>query len=287
VTAPRIAVVGSVNLDIVARARKLPAPGETVTGATLARYPGGKGANQALAARRLGAEVSLLAAVGKDAEAELALHLLRAEGVDLSKLFVAETDPTGVALINVAASGENQIVVAPGANLALTPARLTLPDADAVICQLEVPVETVVEAALQARGRFIVNLAPAMRVPDEIFRRADLLIVNEVEEAFYGDALHTTEAMVCLTLGADGAQMFRKGRKLAAAKPPKVTVVDTTGAGDCFVAAVTVALLEGLSERDALAFACAAGAAATTKPGAQPSFPNRAGVDALLKGMQS
>jgi ribokinase len=283
-TAQKICVVGSVNLDIVARAKKLPAPGETVTGATLARYPGGKGANQALAARRLGADVAMIAAVGKDAAADEALALLRTDGVDLSGLIVDEGAPTGVALINVSSAGENQIVVAPGANLSMTPERLRLPPADAVICQLEIPFETVAEAARQARGRFVVNLAPAARVPDEIVRRADLLIVNETEEAFYGDLLHTSDALVCLTLGADGAQLFRKGRKLASTKPPKVTVVDTTGAGDCFVAAVTLALLEGRSEAEALSFACAAGALATTKPGAQPALPWREDVDRIVKG---
>jgi ribokinase len=282
-TPPRIAVVGSVNLDIVARAAKLPAPGETVTGATLARYPGGKGANQVVAARRLGAEVALLAAVGADAAADEALALLRAEGVDLTRLYVDPHSATGVALINVSNAGENQIVVAPGANLALTPERLDLPPHDAVICQLEVPLATVAAAAAQCKGRFIVNLAPAARVPDEVLQRADMIVVNESEELFYGDAIHTAPGLVCLTLGARGAQIFRKGRKLASASPPKIKVVDTTGAGDCFVAAVTVALLEGRSEQEALVFACAAGASAATKPGAQPSFPTRAEVAALMR----
>lgn len=283
-TAPRICIAGSVNLDIVARAQKLPAPGETVMGATLARYPGGKGANQALAARRLGAEVALIAAVGKDAAADEALALLRADGVDLSQIYVDDAEPTGVALIAVSKSGENQIVVAPGANASLTPNRVRLPPSDAVICQLEIPFETVAEAARQTRGRFVVNLAPAARIPDEIVRRADLLIVNETEELFYGDTLHTSEALVCMTLGADGAQLFKKGKKLASAKPPKVTVVDTTGAGDCFVAALTLALIEGATEQQALAFACAAGAAATTKAGAQPALPWRRDVERLLSG---
>lgn len=285
-TSSNICVVGSVNLDIVARARKLPSPGETVTGATLARYPGGKGANQALAARRLGADVTLIAAVGKDAAAGEALALLRAGGVDLSRLIIDAQMETGVALIAVSQSGENQIVVAPGANMALTADRLQLPPSDAVICQLEIPFETVAEAARQTRGRFVVNLAPAARVPDDIIRRADLLIVNETEELFYGDTLHTSEALVCLTLGADGAKLFRKGRKLASAKPPKITVVDTTGAGDCFVAALTVALIEGATEQQALAFACAAGAVATTKPGAQPALPWRQEVEAAMTGAQ-
>ncbi|HAJ46113.1 MAG TPA: ribokinase [Alphaproteobacteria bacterium] len=279
----RIAVAGSVNLDIVARCARLPLAGETVTDATLARYPGGKGANQALAARRLGAEVTLIASVGADPAAEEALALLKAEGVDLSHLHVAADLPTGTALIAVSAAGENQIVVAPGANRALTPDRLTIPPCDALIAQMEIPIETVARVAQRQSCRVVINMAPARPAPDVIFQCADLLIVNETEELFYGDALHTGPGLVCMTLGARGAQMFRKGRKVGQARAPSVTPVDTTGAGDAFVAAVTVALLEGMTEADALAFACAAGAAATLKAGAQPSLPTREEIRRLLR----
>ena len=172
---PSIAVVGSVNLDMVATGPRLPVPGETVTGAKLGRYPGGKGANQALAARRLGAEVALHARVGDDAAADEALALLRAEGVDLSCCRVDAEVPTGIALIVVAPSGENQIVVAPGANRALTPDTLDLPSADALICQLEVPMETIARAAAEFEGFFCLNLAPAAPVPPEILERAELI----------------------------------------------------------------------------------------------------------------
>jgi ribokinase len=213
-----IAVVGSVNLDIVATADRLPRPGETVTGATLARHPGGKGANQALAARRLGADVSLLACVGRDAAAEEALALLRAEGVRLERLLVDPEAATGVALIAVAAGGENQIVVAPGANRALRPESLAasyaaLPAVDATICQLEVPMATAVRAAVLSRGLLVVNLAPAMPADVTLLQRAGVLVVNETEAEFYGTALHASPADIVITAGARGASLWRAHRR--------------------------------------------------------------------------
>jgi ribokinase len=278
-----ITVVGSVNLDFVATAATLPAPGETVTGATLARHPGGKGANQALAAARLGASVTLMARVGLDNMAHEALALLHAAGVDLELCIADHDQPTGVALIAVSADGENQIVVAPGANAAFTPDLLTGPISGALICQLELPVETVARAVAMAEGFVAVNLAPAMTVPDAVLERADLIIVNETEAAWYGEALHRARGLVAVTYGAKGAALFRGAEKLGEAAPPRVVAVDTTGAGDCFVGALTVALLEGQEADQALAFACTAGALAATRPGAQPSLPTRAEVEALLK----
>ena len=277
----RITVVGSVNLDFVATAPSLPAPGETVTGATLARHPGGKGANQALAARRLGAEVRLVARVGADPLAEEALALLRAEGVDLAACAADPEAPTGVALIAVSAGGENQIVVASGANATLTPDRLP-PLGGALICQLEIPVETV-EAATRGAGFVCLNLAPAVPVPDALLR-ADLIVANETEAEAYGERLHAGAGLVAVTRGAAGAVLFQDGRVLASAAPPAVQAVDTTGAGDAFVAALTVALLEGQAPAQALAFACAAGALAATRAGAQPSLPRREAVDAVASG---
>lgn len=279
---PRIVVAGSVNLDLVASGARLPSPGETVTGAAFARHPGGKGANQALAARRLGADVALVARTGRDSLADDALALLRAGGVDLSGVTVDDSASTGVALIVVDAKGENQIVVAPGANATLTPERLVLPAADAVVCQLELPVATVARAAALAKGMFCVNLAPAAPVDAAIFERADLLVVNEGEAAFYGDALAGVRGLVATTFGARGAKLTQGGRTLAEATPPKITASDTTGAGDCFVGALVVALLERVPHEAALRFACAAGAAAATRPGAQPSLPTRAEVEKLL-----
>ncbi|MCE3290059.1 MAG: ribokinase [Caulobacter sp.] len=277
-----LTVVGSINLDFVATAASLPAPGETVTGATLARHPGGKGANQALAARRLGAQVQLIGATGKDGMADEALGLLRRDGVDLWGVATKADLASGVALIAVSGEGENQIIVAPGANAAVLPGDLPNTLEGDLVMQLELPIETVAAAAERATGFVAVNLAPAAVVPQTLLDRADLLIVNETEAAFYGESLHQSPGLVAVTLGGAGAKLFREGVQIAAATPPPVAVVDTTGAGDCFVAALTVALLEGQSPADALAFACTAGALAVTRPGAQPSLPTRAEVDAAL-----
>ncbi len=270
-----ITVIGSVNLDIVAKAARLPAAGETVTGAELYRYPGGKGANQALAAKRLGADVTLIARVGDDAAADEALVLLREDGVDLSQCIALPGIPTGTALIAVAPSGENQIVVAPGANQHLAPDDIDVPESDALICQLEVPIDTVARAAEEFAGFFAVNLAPAARIDVAVLQRANLVVVNETESAWYGDTLRACSGMVATTRGAGLATLEQDGTVIAEARPPAVEAIDATGAGDTFTAALTVALVEGMPPQDALEFACTAGAAATTKMGAQPSLPVR------------
>ena len=279
---PNIVVVGSVNLDLAATVSRLPVAGETVTGAELQRFPGGKGANQALAAKRLGANVWMVACVGDDAAADEALALLQSGGVELSGCTRLAETPTGVALIAVNPDGENQIVVAPGANRQLTPDRLRLPAADALICQLEVPVETLSHAAREFDGFFCINLAPAQDVPGELIQRAQLVVVNETEAAHYGDALAAGEGLLAITYGSRGAILNKSGETIAQAKPPRVQAVDATGAGDAFTAALTVAIIEGQSPPDALQFACAAGAAAATRPGAQPSLPSRTEVQDLL-----
>lgn len=277
-----IAVIGSVNLDLVATVKKLPEAGETVTDAELNRFPGGKGANQALAAQRLGADVQLIACIGDDAAADEALVLLQEAEVDLSRVQRVPGTPTGTALIAVASSGENHIVVAPGANRKLRPDAIELPDADALICQLEVPVDTVAAAANAFQGFFCVNLAPAMHVDVSVLQRADLVIVNEVEAAWYGESLSAANGMIATTFGAAGAVLGKNGEDIARAKPPRIEAVDTTAAGDSFTAALTVALVEGQSPAEALQFACAAGAAAAKKLGAQPSLPTRDEILALL-----
>jgi len=281
----KIGVVGSINLDLVASGAPLPAPGETVTGAHFAQHPGGKGANQALAARRLGADVVMVGCVGDDTLAEPALALLRAEGVDVSGVMFEVGVPTGVALIAVSPEGENQITVASGANGQVSENdAMNLPMCDAVLCQLEVPLQAVIAAmtAEVERGLFAVNLAPAIEVPDSLLRLTDLLIVNEIEAAFYGDALHAGKGMVALTLGGDGAVLYRSGVEVVRIGAFDVSVVDTTGAGDTFCGALVLALAEGQGEADALRFASAAAALAVTKPGAQPSLPRREAVEALL-----
>jgi len=283
----RITVVGSINLDFVASAPRLPRAGETVTGATLARHPGGKGANQALAAQRLikgrpVGEVCLIGRVGRDAMAEEAMALLLADDVDISAVVTDAGAPTGVALIAVDPEGENQIVVAAGANHRTMPEQLPARIETSLILQLELPVETV-EAAVGRATEFVcVNLAPAAPVSDQLLRRADLLIVNETEAEFYGDLLHRGGGRVVVTQGARGAVMYQHGTEIARAMPPKVRAVDATGAGDCFVGAICVALLEGMEPEAALRFACAAGAIAATRPGAQPSMPWRDEVESLI-----
>lgn len=279
---PSIVVVGSVNLDLAASVSRLPIAGETVTGAELHRFPGGKGANQALAAKRLGADVSIVARVGDDAAADEALALLQSGDVNLTACGRDADAPTGIALIAVAPSGENQIVVAPGANRKLRPEMLDLPAADALICQLEVPVDTLTHAAKVFEGFFCINLAPALDVPLDLIQRADLVVVNETEAAHFGDALAVCDGLLATTYGSNGAVLKKAGEILAEAKPPKIDAVDATGAGDTFTAALTVAIVEGQEPAAALRFACAAGAAAATKAGAQPSLPFRSDVEALL-----
>lgn len=278
----RITVVGSINLDFVASAPKLPVAGETVTGATLARHPGGKGANQALAAERLGADVCLIGRVGRDAMAEEALALLLADDVDVGGVVADAEAATGVALIAVDPTGENQITVAAGANHGLFPEQLPQRIETPLIVQLELPIETVEAAVGRATEMVVANLAPAAPVSEHLLRRCDLIVVNETEADFYGDGLHQGGGRVVITKGAKGAVMYRRGVEVAWATPPQVTAVDATGAGDCFVAAITVALLEGMGEAEALTFACAAGAVAATRPGAQTGMPRRDEVEERL-----
>jgi len=263
--------VGSANIDHVARCKRLPRPGETLTDAEFERVPGGKGANQAVAAARLGAEVEFIGRIGRD---DLVLRSLEREGVDTSAV-VRDDGETGVALILVDDSGENVIVVAPGANRRLTAGDVHVGDADAVISQLEIPADAVVAAAAQARF-FCLNAAPAR--PIELEHLPDLLIVNRYEY----EQVSPDEGLVALTLGAEGAVLLENGREIVRAAPPAVTAVDGTAAGDAFCAALVVSLLEGRERGAALERACVAGALAASRPGAQPSLPTAAEVDALL-----
>lgn len=277
-----ILVIGSVNLDLSTHVSRLPAPGETVTGAKLERFPGGKGANQALAACRLGAHVTLIACVGDDSTAGEALAMLHEAGVDLSRAIVHPEAPTGVALISVAESGENCIVVAPGANAELSVEGIQLPKAEALICQLEVPGNTINDAADRFDGLFCVNLAPAREIDTHIIERADVVVVNETEAAWYGDRLSACRGYVVTTYGENGAEMHQLGKTIAKADSRCVDAIDTTGAGDAFTAALVVALVEKMPPNDALSFACAAGSLAATRRGAQPSLPTRDDVERFL-----
>lgn len=276
-----IAVIGSINLDIVAHVADFPQPGETVTNAVVKRFPGGKGANQAVAAHRLGASVFMVGRVGSDSFADEALKTLRDEGIDLSYCKPLENFATGLALIVVTAEGENQIVVAPGANAAFDAAHLEFPSTDACIAQLEVPVETILKAASANNSFFCLNAAPVKPVPHELLEHVDLLVVNEIEVQALGSELDDFPGLLASTYGANGAILTRNGVQIARARPPKVDVVDTTGAGDAFTAALTVALVGGVEPQLALEQACVVGALATTKMGAQSS-PTQMEVQQLI-----
>jgi ribokinase len=267
---PAITVVGSANVDLVAWCERLPRPGETVTDARLERFAGGKGANQAVAAARLGAKVRFVGRVGRE---DLVLHSLEREGIDIDGV-VRDEGESGAAMVLVDASGENLIVVAPGANRRLRAEDVSVGEADAVICQMEIPDEAIAAAAAAARF-FCLNAAPA-RGPLEL--SPDLLVVNRYEYEVVGPY----PGLVALTLGADGAVLLEGGTEVARAGAPRVEVVDGTAAGDAFCAALVVGLLEGRERTSALGRACAAGALAASRRGAQPSLPTLAELDALV-----
>ncbi|HUH81708.1 MAG TPA: ribokinase [Solirubrobacteraceae bacterium] len=267
---PSVAVVGSANIDLVARCERLPRAGETVTDARLERLPGGKGANQAVAAARLGARTRFVGRIGTD---DLVLRSLQREGVDTSGV-VRDTGQGGTALILVDDTGENVIVVAPGANARLEPEDVHVGDPDAVMCQQEIP-PAAIRAAAEGARFFCLNAAPARGA---LALEPDLLVVNRYEHEAVGDL----DGLVALTLGAEGAVLLRDGREIARAAPPAVRVVDGTAAGDAFCAALVVSILEGRELDEALVRACAAGALAVSRPGAQPSLPTAAELEAVL-----
>jgi ribokinase len=268
-----LTVVGSINLDLVARCDRLPQPGETVTDASFERFPGGKGANQAVAAARLGAHVRMVGAVGADPFAEEALKGLDEARIDRD--LCSSDEPTGVALIYVDGNGETEIVVAPGANLSVRPAEAF----ENLLCQLEIPVETVAQAARSTSGFFALNAAPSKPVPVEVLGRADLVVVNRYEL----DALPEAPRLTALTLGAEGALLLEDGEEVARATPPTVAAVDGTAAGDAFTSCMVVSLLEGREREEALRRSCAAGAIAASRLGAQPSLPTAAEIEDILR----
>lgn len=294
-----IVVFGSVNLDLVVRVERFPEPGETIAGSSFALLPGGKGANQALAARRAGAEVAMAGAVGTDAFATTALVGLAAAGVDLT--WVERTrSPTGVAMIHVDAHGQNSITVAAGANgeaRAAAVPDIALGRDTTLVMQLEVPIAEVASLAVRAKrngARVVLNAAPAGNLPSGLLESLDVLIVNEHEAAGFAAALGAPGApeafasaierrhacATVVTLGARGALVATKGRLLFAAAPA-VDVVDTTGAGDAFAGALAAALDRGATWPRALAIAIAAGALACESAGAQSALPTEAAIDRL------
>jgi ribokinase len=319
-----ILTVGSLNMDQIAQVARLPIQGETLLGnGSLRLVPGGKGANQAVAMARLGAQVSLAGRIGQDAFGAQLLQALQTDGVQTTLLTVDEQEATGVALIFLLPQGDNAIVVVSGANgrvgedeKQMQHILATLPHVQALILQLEIPLETVVKlvaAAHQIGIPVVLNLAPAHALPLETLRQLHVLVLNEVEASFLRDTLAGASAVspvpqtpqeasqlavklhergiprVVITLGAHGALLAHKDEtgesEVLRQEPPQMQVVDTTAAGDCFVGAFTVALLEGQPPAAALRFAVFASALKVTRPGAQPGLPYRAEVEHLLRSL--
>ncbi|MET3172440.1 UNVERIFIED_ORG: ribokinase [Arthrobacter sp. UYCu721] len=266
---PAVTVVGSINLDLIATADRLPTAGETIGGAVLSEQPGGKGANQAAAAARLGGSARMVGAVGNDAQGQRMLDALKSAGVDTADV-AALPEATGTALIVVDRDGENQIVVCPGANSSLSLNGVEFGPDETVLCQLEVGLPVVLEAARKSAGYFVLNAAPAMDLPAELLERCDLVIVNESEYALI-PALAQAR-LVAVTYGKDGSAMLEHGTKVAEAPALAVSVANTVGAGDAFCAALVLALRHGLDYTRALAVANAVGADAVGDPSSQPEL---------------
>jgi ribokinase len=281
--APQIAVVGSINADLVVQMPKLPGRGETVSSAEPQWYPGGKGANQAVAAARMGANVSMFGAVGDDEPGEMCLSSLTQSGVDIDSIARVST-PTSTALVMVEHSGENQIVVADGANQYATFATEKISAADAVIVQFEIPEAVIIQAGKAATGIFCVNAAPVRKISDELAELIDVLIVNEIEFAQLGKP---DLKLVIVTAGANEVIAYQNGEVFAKAQPPKVAALDTVGAGDTFVGAFVVAYASGQSVAESLELACAASALSTLKLGAQSGMPTAKDVNDFLTSRTS
>ncbi|RWE36845.1 MAG: ribokinase, partial [Mesorhizobium sp.] len=284
-----IIVVGSINLDLIANVDRLPEPGETVRGSGFATAPGGKGANQALAAARAGAKVRMVGAVGKDSFAAEALALLKAGNVDLSGVGESFAS-TGTALILVGADGENVIAVVPGANDSVLPGDIAKKKGDVVLLQHEIPLQTVeaaLDAARAAGAVSVLNTAPFRAEASGFLGRADYAVANETEFDLYGEALalsgrdrqarmrdyaQRTGRAIVVTLGGDGVLAATPDHFLTV-PALKITPVDTVGAGDTFCGYFGAGLASGLALEEALMRAAAAGSLACLKPGAQPAIP--------------
>jgi ribokinase len=296
-----VLVIGSLNADLVVRAPHFPAPGETIQGEDLATLPGGKGANQAVAAARQGASVAMLGRVGKDNFGDLLLDNLKRNHVDTSRVRRDDAS-TGTALIIVDGQGQNSIVLSPGANGKVRPSDVepaSFADLKLILFQLEIPLETVLQAASAAKKngiRVLLNPAPARSLPDDLIAQADFLLPNETElnlltglavedipsaERAARALLAKGAQTVIVTLGANGALLVTKDF-VKHAPAFQVDVVDTTAAGDAFIGGFASALLRGLDLEAAVRYANACGALATTKFGAQPSLPTREEVEQLL-----
>jgi ribokinase len=296
---PNVVVLGSANLDIVVPVPHHPATGETVLGGHHDRIPGGKGANQAVAAARLGARVAMVGRVGSDDAGRTLRTALQEAGVDCRHLAVDGQAASGLALIGVDRSGDNTIIVSPGANHRVGPddvaaAAPLLASAAVTLVQLEVPAMAVEAAVAASGGKVVLNPAPASLLSGALLERVDVLVPNRIELAqLAGSAeaggLAAVEEMarglpvptVVVTLGADGALLVAGGDAVVLPAPP-VEAVDTTGAGDAFCGAIAEALARGVAIDEATARAVHAGSLATTRRGAQPSLPTGAQVNASL-----
>ncbi len=297
--AGHIVVVGSLNMDLVVRAPRHPQPGETLLGSDFRTYPGGKGANQAVAAARVGGIVSMVGSVGSDDFGAALLANLAANGVNTSHVSRHAETATGVALITVSDDGQNTIVVAPGANSRLAPADVAnaaraFEGAAVVVLQLEIPIPAVERAVKEARrrgARVVLNPAPALPLEPALLKEVDILIPNQGELALLTgeeelDAAATRlRALgvhtVIVTLGGEGVLVLEEAGRTQL-PPHAVEVVDTTAAGDAFVGALAVALAQERSVVEAARWGNAAGALAVTRAGAQPSLPSRAELEQLL-----
>ncbi|TLG12358.1 ribokinase [Nocardia cyriacigeorgica] len=283
--APVIAVLGSINMDLVTTTERRPQPGETVLGSGFAMVPGGKGANQAIAAGRAGGRVEFIGAVGDDVFADELRAVLRASGVGTARLRTVD-GPSGIAAIVVDASGENSIIVVGGANATVTELsdedREVIAGADILLCQLEIPIRTVLTAARHAKANgtiVVLNPSPAQELPAELWAQVDVAVVNSGEFTELGAALDPVPHLV-VTLGGDGARYRGPAGDDIRVPGLAVQVVDTTGAGDTFTGALAVAWHRGPAE--AVRWACAAGALATTRLGASASIPTRGEIEAVL-----
>ena len=265
----RAVVVGSTNVDLVMAVQDLPSPGETVLATSTRREPGGKGGNQAVALARLGLDVRFVSAVGDDPDGWWSRAQLNEAGVDVTDVATVE-EPTGLAVIAVDALGENSILVSPGANVTVrAPDHI---DADVVLLSLEVPLDTVAATASLARRLavpVVLNAAPAQPLPAELLAAVDVLVVNEAEWESLG---RPTGGRVLVTLGAAGCQVIEDGSSSTLPAVP-VEVVDTTGAGDCFAAAVAFGVAQGFGIGDAAIFATRAAALSVTAHGARGFLP--------------
>jgi ribokinase len=299
-----IVVVGSANIDQVLRVERIPLPGETVLSHGLSTALGGKGQNQAVAAARAGVATTFIGAVGADSFGEMVRAGLIGEKIEVSQLRTSDK-PTGTALIAVDGTGENTIIVEPGANSDMT--TLTSADsaaistASALVMQLEIPLDTVIEAARIARAvgtRVILNAAPMQALPPALLDTLDVLIVNEHEAAELardnglafeleglGERLLTLVPTVIVTLGAQGASLHRLGSDELLVPAHRVTAVDATGAGDTFCGAFAAGIVQGMMADDALRFAGAAASISVQSHGAVPSIPMRDAIDARQKNL--